>query len=112
MVVIRLSRVGKSNHPSYRVIVSDKRKDLWGDSLEVVGIYDPITKPKKIDFKKERVLYWLSVGAKPSATVHNLLVDAGVVSGKKHRSGPHTKLATAEKSDASVGTEIPAAAAA
>ncbi len=112
MVVIRLSRVGKSAHPSYRVIVSDKRKDLWGDSLEVVGIYDPIAKPKKIDFKKERVLYWLSVGAKPSATVHNLLVDAGVVSGKKQRSGPHTKLAAEAKSDASADAKTPAVAAA
>ena len=91
MVVIRLSRVGKSVHPSYRVVVSDKRKDPWGDSLEVVGFYDPIRKPKVIEFKQDRVLHWLSVGAQPSPTVHNLLADAKIVPGKKRRASKNVK---------------------
>ena len=33
--------------------------------------------------KKERIKYWLSVGAKPSVTLHNLLVREGVIVGKK-----------------------------
>lgn len=85
MVVIRLSRVGKKKFPSYRIIVSDKRKDPWGDYLEKVGFYNPLEKPKRIEFNAERVQYWLSKGAKPSATVHNLLVDAGVVKAGKQK---------------------------
>jgi len=85
MVVIRLSRVGKNKFPSYRIVVSDRRKDPWGDYLENVGFYNPLEKPKKIEFKRERVEHWLSKGAQPSATVYNLLVDAGVVKAGKRK---------------------------
>jgi len=92
MVVIRLSRVGKTKFPSYRIIVSDKRKDPWGDAIEVVGFYNPLAKPKVIQFKEERVIYWLSVGARPSPTVHNLLVDAKIVTGPKVRASKNVTL--------------------
>ncbi|MEA3272873.1 MAG: 30S ribosomal protein S16, partial [Patescibacteria group bacterium] len=83
MLSIRLSRVGKKKQPSYRIIVLDKRKDPWGDYLENLGFYNPRVKPKEIKLKEERIKYWLSVGAQPSATVHNLLVDAKIIEGKK-----------------------------
>lgn len=85
MLKIRLSRVGKKKKLAYRVVVSENHKDPWGDYIEQVGFYDPLSKPKTIQFKKDRVLHWLSVGAKASASVHNLLVNTGVVEGKKIR---------------------------
>ena len=56
-----------------------------GSYLEQVGFYDPLSEPKTIRFEKDRVLHWISVGAQPSATVHNLLVKSGVIEGAKQR---------------------------
>jgi small subunit ribosomal protein S16 len=84
--MIRLQRLGKSKHPSYRLVVSDKRKDTQGRQAEILGIYQPASKPKVLELKKERIAYWLSVGAQTSPTVHNLLVGQGIVEGKKRRS--------------------------
>ena len=83
MPVIRLQRIGKKHQPSYRIIVVDKRRDPWGNYLENLGTYNPMVKPKEIKFKEDRVKYWLGVGAKPTATVWNLLVDQKMVEGKK-----------------------------
>lgn len=49
--------------------------------MEEVGTYNPLTKNKTL--KAERVKHWMSVGAKPSDTVFNMLVSQGVVGGKK-----------------------------
>lgn len=81
MLTIRLSRVGKKNKPLYRVIISEKHKDLYGDSLEILGSYNPHTKELKIDAEKTK--YWLSKGAGMSATVNNLLIEKKIIEGKK-----------------------------
>lgn len=49
--------------------------------MEDLGYKNPLT--KKVSLNKERILYWLSKGAKPSATIHNLLVAEKVIEGKK-----------------------------
>lgn len=82
MLTIRLTRKGKKNQPFFRLIVTDKRNSpKGGRPVEILGYVDPLTKKKS--FEKERILYWLSKGAKPSATVHNLLVQEKVIEGKK-----------------------------
>ena len=83
MVVIRLSRVGKKSHATWRLIASDKRKDTLGTYLELLGSYDPHQSPAAIQLNADRIKYWLSVGAKPSPTVHNLLVDQKIISEAK-----------------------------
>lgn len=83
MVVLRLSRVGKKSHPTFRLIASDKQKDTVGSYLELLGSYDPHAIPTRIEFKADRVKYWLSVGAQPSDTVHNLLVEKGIIDSPK-----------------------------
>ncbi|MBI4133632.1 30S ribosomal protein S16 [Candidatus Uhrbacteria bacterium] len=83
MLAIKLSRVGKKKQPSYRLLVLEKTKDPWGDYLENVGIYNPKTRPKVIQFNAERIKYWLSKGAQPTPTVHNLLISQGIIEGKK-----------------------------
>ncbi len=49
--------------------------------VERLGSYHP--KTKAVDIKADRVKYWISVGAKATGTVHNMLVSKGVISGKK-----------------------------
>jgi len=82
MLVIRLLRVGKKNQPAFKIVVTDKKKSATkGVYVEEVGFCNPLTKEKVL--KQERIKYWLSVGAKPSATVHNLLISEKIVEGKK-----------------------------
>ncbi|MBI4085146.1 MAG: 30S ribosomal protein S16 [Candidatus Liptonbacteria bacterium] len=81
MLVIRLKRVGRKHQPSYRLVVAEKRSKLGGPPAEDLGPYNPST--KTATFAQERIRYWLGVGAKPTPTVHNLLVKQGVVSGPK-----------------------------
>lgn len=83
MLSIRLSRVGKKHQPNYRLIVVDKRRDPWGKYLENLGTYNPMVKPKVVQFREDRIKYWLGVGAKATPTVWNILVDQKVVSGAK-----------------------------
>jgi len=81
MLKIRLSRFGKKKKPTYRLIVSEHTKDTQSRALEYLGHYDPHT--KVIEVKKDRILDWISKGAKPSPTVHNLLVDQNVIEAEK-----------------------------
>ncbi len=82
MLVIRLFRVGKKHQPSFKIVVTDKRNPPRGGRfVEQVGFYNPLTKQKVL--KKDRIKYWLSVGAQPSDTLHNLLVGQGIIKGKK-----------------------------
>lgn len=81
MLKIRLSRVGKRNKAQFRVTVADGRRAPAGKFIEILGHYNPHTKEKV--FKNERIGYWISKGAKPSATVHNFLIDAGIIKGEK-----------------------------
>ena len=81
MLAIRLARVGKKKQPTYRLTVSEKSKDTFGDFLEIVGYYNP--RSKVCEVKKDRILHWISKGAQPSSTVHNLLIDQNVIEGEK-----------------------------
>lgn len=80
--MIRYQRVGRRNDASFRIVVTEHtRGPKSGDSVELVGSYNP--KTKAISLKKERIEYWMSVGARLSDSVHNLLVKEGVIEGKK-----------------------------
>ena len=81
MLAIKLQRIGKKHQPSYRLVVAPKRSKMAGPPVEDLGSYNPFT--KAAIFKKERVSYWIGVGAQPTVTVNNLLVKQGVVSTAK-----------------------------
>jgi len=82
MLVIRLFRIGKRNQPSFKVVVTDKRKAARrGRFVEELGFCNPLKKEKAL--KVERIKHWLSVGAQPSATIYNLLVAEKILEGKK-----------------------------
>lgn len=96
--MIRLSRVGKTKQPTYRLIVSEKSKDTKGKYLENLGTYNPRTNPPAVKLEAERIKYWMGKGAQPSDTVHNLLVDQKIVTTPKRKiwTVPKQKEAAAE----------------
>lgn len=82
MLKIRLQRTGRANMPTFRIVVVEHTESpKTGNLVDQVGSYNPKTKERTLD--ESKVKYWLSVGAKASPTVHNMLVTLGVVSGKK-----------------------------
>jgi len=82
MLAIRLLRIGRKHQPSYKIVVIDNRRaPKSGKFIEQLGFYNPLTKEKSVN--KERVEYWLSVGAKASDTMHNLLVSEGIIKADK-----------------------------
>ncbi len=85
MLTIRLTRVGKTKHPLYRFIVSEKARDPWGKALEILGTYNTLVHPSELHLNKERVQYWISKGAQCSDTVRNLLIDEKMVTGEKRK---------------------------
>lgn len=89
MLKIRLARVGKRKKPVYRLIVSENTKDTYGRFLEILGHYNPFT--KVIEVNKDRILYWISKGAQPSPTAHNLLVDQNVIQADKVKASKSKK---------------------
>lgn len=82
MLRIRLVKVGKKNTRNFRLVVISRRTPpKAGKAVEILGSYNPALKQKTL--KKERILYWLAKGARPSDTAHNLLISEGVIQGKK-----------------------------
>lgn len=79
MLRIRLRRTGRSKAPYYRVVIADQRAPRDGDFVEIIGHYNPRSKPKELVLKEERVRHWLSQGARPSETVHRLLHREGLI---------------------------------
>lgn len=70
-VKIRLTRVGKTGAPSYRIVAIDEQKKRDGACLEVIGTYDP--KHEKFDqFHQDRFEHWVSKGAQPTDAVKKL----------------------------------------
>lgn len=79
--MLKFQRIGRKNDPAFRVVVTEKRSKPKSGELEILGSYHPKTKHTVL--ANERILYWLSRGAKATDTVNNLLVSKGVVQDKK-----------------------------
>ena len=77
-VRIRLTRVGATKRPSYRVVAIDSRKPRDGRSLEILGYYDPLTDPATVQIDSDKLNAWIAKGAKPSDTVGKLMRQAGI----------------------------------
>jgi small subunit ribosomal protein S16 len=77
-VKIRLTRVGATKRPSYRVVAIDSRRPRDGRSLEILGFYDPLTDPATVRIDAERLNAWIAKGALPSQTVGKLMRQAGI----------------------------------
>ena len=78
-VRIRLSRVGATKQPSYRIVVMDSRSARDGRSIETIGHYNPRSEPVELHVDAEKATAWMAKGAKPSDTVARLFRQAGVL---------------------------------
>lgn len=97
MLKIRLSRVGRKHEPVYRLVVVDSHEAARTSKVvEIVGSYDS-RRGEKAEINAERVNYWLSTGAQPSDTAHNLLVNKGIIKGDKRNVLSKTVIESAKK---------------
>jgi small subunit ribosomal protein S16 len=93
-VKIRLRRTGATKRPNYRLVVADSTSPRDGRFIEIVGHYNPLVEPAEVVVKADRIRHWLSVGAKPTDTVAQLLAKSGVLSGA---AAPSTSEAAPER---------------
>ncbi len=79
-VRLRLKRFGRRNRPSYRLAAMDGANQRDGRVVEELGYYDPANKNEaaQVKLNAERIQYWLSVGARPTDTVRDLLKKNGI----------------------------------
>lgn len=71
MLKIRLSRQGKKNKPSYRLVVIDSKKPRQGEAIESLGFFNPISNELQVDLP--RVEHWVRKGAQLTDTVSALI---------------------------------------
>lgn len=76
-VHIRLRRMGAKKQAFYRIVAADSRRARDGRFLEILGHYNPITKPAKVTVHEDKLTKWLDEGAIPSDTVGSLLTQIG-----------------------------------
>jgi len=78
-VRIRLTRVGATKQPAYRVVVADSRSARDGRSIETIGHYNPRVDPIEVNIDAEKAAAWLAKGAQPSDTVARLFRRVGIL---------------------------------
>jgi small subunit ribosomal protein S16 len=82
-VRIRLTRVGATKQPSYRVVVADSRSARDSRAIETIGHYNPRTEPVEVNIDADKAKAWLAKGAQPSDTVSRLFRNAGILPAEK-----------------------------
>jgi small subunit ribosomal protein S16 len=78
-VRIRLTRVGATKQPTYRVVVADSRSARDSRAIETIGHYNPRTEPIEVNIDADKAKAWLAKGAQPSDTVVRLFRNAGIL---------------------------------
>ncbi len=73
MLKIRLRRVGGTNAPAYRIVVSDGRRTPTAKIVEELGSYDPTKNPPHLTFDREKAKQWIAKGARASETVRRFI---------------------------------------
>ena len=73
MLMIRLARFGAKKKPTYRLVVIEKDRARNSRAVEIVGHYNPVSKPKEVVIKHDRINFWTSNGAQLSDTVARLV---------------------------------------
>ena len=82
-VRIRLTRVGATKQPTYRVVVADSRSARDSRAIETIGHYNPRTEPIEVNIDADKAKAWLAKGAPPSDTVVRLFRNAGILPATK-----------------------------
>jgi small subunit ribosomal protein S16 len=79
------------------MVLQDRRWKPSGKALELLGFYNPISKEKQ--FQQDRIKFWISKGAQPSPTLHNMFIDAGIITGEKVKVWKPKKVKEGAKSE-------------
>lgn len=75
MLVIRLQPTGRVKRKSYRIVVDESRSKLVGRSVDDLGYYNPSESPVKLEYDKEKMAKWISVGAQLSKGISKLIAS-------------------------------------
>ena len=81
-VKMRLKRMGAKKAPFYRIVVADSRVARDAKYIELIGTYNPLTKPEEIKIDSEKANTWIKNGAQPTPTVKALLEKSGAIEKK------------------------------
>ena len=76
-VKLRLTRVGKTKQPQYRIVAADSRSPRDGRFIQIVGTYNPRTDPSTLNVDNDKAVKWLMDGAQPTERVKKLLEVTG-----------------------------------
>lgn len=76
-VKLRLTRVGKTKQPQYRIVAADSRSPRDGRFIQILGHYDPRQEPSGLVVNNDEAVRWLQQGAQPTDRVRKLLEISG-----------------------------------
>ncbi len=103
--MIRFQRIGRTNDPAFRIVAIEKeRAAKAGSIVELLGTYNP--RSKALTLNEESVKGWIAKGAQPTGSIRNLLINKGVIEGKKVNVLPKK---TPQKSEEAIAAEAAAA---
>ncbi|MBI2414483.1 30S ribosomal protein S16 [candidate division WWE3 bacterium] len=72
-ITIRLARIGKTNSPAYKVVVSNTRTKRNGEYLDVLGHFNPSHNPSLLQIDKTKMEDWVKKGAMITDSVNKLV---------------------------------------
>ncbi len=90
-VKLRLTRFGAKKFPFYRIVAVDSREKRDGNYLELLGTYNPLTKPEEVKLNEELIIKWLKNGAIPTDTVRVIFSKAGIMKKFHEQKAPKAK---------------------
>ncbi len=73
-VKIKLTRLGRTSRPFYRIVACDQKTKRSGKVLENLGYYDPLTQPSTLKVNREALGKWIKNGAQMTESVRKLLI--------------------------------------
>ena len=79
MVKLRLTRMGSTKAPFYRIVAMDSRKARDGKYIDQIGYYNPVSEPVELKIDVEKAQTWMKNGAQPTDTVRALLKKTGAI---------------------------------
>jgi len=100
MLIIRLARIGRRNESHFRVVLAEKKRAVQKKYIELLGEYHPVYKQNQLKLNKERIEYWLSMGAQTSDTVDDMLFREGIGNRAKRKFSTKKKVEAAPAAEA------------
>ena len=113
MIKIRLSRGGTKKRPVYKVVIADSRRARDGRFIEKVGFFNPLLpkdKKERVGLEAERIKYWLSQGAQPTARVARILGENDIIPMPANANNPNKAIPKKERKKEGDEAAAPAAA--